>query len=55
MKAEDKKKLLYNYKIEMMESKHCFPIVFQDNSFKAVITIDEALRILNKMISAEDE
>lgn len=53
MKAEDKKKLLYNYKIEMMESRYCFPVVFQDNSFKTVITIDEALKILNKMIKED--
>lgn len=54
MTVEDKKKLLYNYKIEMMESKYCFPIVFQDNSFKTVITIDEAIKILNRMIKTEE-
>lgn len=54
MKIEDKKKLLYDYKVDMMGSKYCFPVILPDNAIKTVITIDEALKILNKIIITED-
>ena len=50
MTIQEKDKFVYDYKIELMESNNCFPVVFKDNSFKTVITVDEAVKILDRMI-----
>ena len=54
MKTQEKDKFVYDYKIELMESNNCFPVIFKDNSFKTVITVDEAVKILDRMMKKID-